>query len=917
MTDYATLGFKADTSGLKKAQSELQATARDGKKTEAALTKAAENTAQSFGGLSSAIKIAGGALAAMGVGISVNQAVQSIAQFESSLNSLRSISGATTDQMKALESQARSLGATSIYSAQQAADAQAFLAQAGFDVNEIIRSTPSIMALATAGNLDLARAADIASNALGGMQMDVSELTRLTDVMAATASSTNTNIEQMGQALSYAAPVAQSAGVSIEELSAAIGVLGDSGLQSSRAGTAMIGMIRQLSNATPEAKTLLAGYGLTMADVDIKANGLTNVLQSLRNANISTADAFKIFGSEVAPAFNILAAGSNRVKELEAQLKSASGAADAMAKIMGQGLANAANSLSSAIGEAVLQINDSTGLGAGLTSLTLSAAGLINVWNGLGREFAEANDYTEEQFESLESLAGAVKFTATAAAAAGGAYMAYRGALAAATVAQLAFNAAARANPVGLAVTAIGALAAAMIHVSQSAKRSADELDRVSAKAREYRTLVDTVGTAERAQRAESLKSEIERLERMNDINFLLGQRAIHFERVSALEKQGYTAQAEAHKRIVDDLNKRIANTDNLSERIAEMRKELEQLTGEQDENTESLNENTEEVAAAVTEADKMIERLEREVALYGMTNEQQARYNILTAGGTEAQAERAAAMQTWIDKQDEAATATSRLNDITQQQRDLQMQNMGAMAQEVARYSQTLQTIEQLRADDLISHQEYLQAKHEAELAHASQVKSIEQDIAASRSESMKGTLGAMSQAFGNMAEIAKAGGKDQFDTWKAMATAQALVSTSLAIVNALTAGPIMGPILAGTIGALGAVQVAQIQAQEYQGSYLGGGYTGSGSRTGGLDGAGGFPAILHPNETVIDHTKGQSIGGTVVNVTPVFNIQGGGDDVRSQIMEALPMITQSVMGAVERAAGRGGSMSRAVGRR
>lgn len=180
---------------------------------------------------------------------------------------------------------------------------------------------------------------------------------------------------------------------------------------------------------------------------------------------------------------------------------------------------------------------------------------------------------------------------------------------------------------------------------------------------------------------------------------------------------------------------------------------------------------------------------------------------------------------------------------------------------------------------------------------------------------------LSATSNLFGNLASIAEKGGKDQFNTWKAMASAQAAVSTALAVANALTAAP--PPInfaLAASVGALGAVQIAQIQSQEYQGSYLGGGYTGQGSRSGGVDGKGGFPAILHPNETVIDHEAGQRNNSNTnnANVTQVFQLSDNARrEAKQQILESAPMIQQMAKQAVLQAINQGGPMSRAVGRR
>lgn len=363
--------------------------------------------------------LAAAALAFVGVGVGIQSAVNDIANFEQSMLQLRVVSGATEKEMASLEAQARSLGATSMFSAKQAADAQVFLGQAGFATNEILEATPGILQLAAAGGLDLARAADIASNVLGGMRMEVTELNRVNDVLASTAASSNTNIEQLGMALSYAAPIAASSGVEIEELSAAIGVLGDAGLQGSRAGTGIVGVIRQLSNVTSQGQATLKNYGLSLADVDISARGLEPVLETLRSANINTSDAFKLFGSEAGAAAQILFNNSQRVTEFAEDLHDVEGAAADAARVLGSGLMGSMRSLQSAAAESVLIFGDS-GLAAAFQNVIDTATGVINILNGMGDQFFEVNEVSEGHRKVMEGLATAIKIFSDAVIIASG-----------------------------------------------------------------------------------------------------------------------------------------------------------------------------------------------------------------------------------------------------------------------------------------------------------------------------------------------------------------------------------------------------------------------------------------------------------------------------------------------------------------
>lgn len=354
-----------------------------------------------LGGMGRVIGIVAGAVG----GLSLGRVISETAAFEDSMLGLRAVSGATAEQMRELEKQARTLGATSMFSAQQAGDAQRYLAMAGFEVNEVLSATPGILRLATAGQLDLATAADISSNVLGGMSMEVSELGRVTDVLAATASGANTDIAQLGAALSYAAPFAAAAGLSIEETAAAIGAMSDAGIQSTRAGTGLVGILAQLANATPNAQAAIEGAGLSMAQLDINARGLQPVLDDLRAANLTLGESLTIFGREAgAAALNVINA-SQGVAGFTAELNEALGSAEQMALIIGSGLTGSMRGFSSMLSESILQLGES-GLAGGFGLVVDNATGVLAVYNDLLPEFAEANNLTETQIDRIEMLAG-------------------------------------------------------------------------------------------------------------------------------------------------------------------------------------------------------------------------------------------------------------------------------------------------------------------------------------------------------------------------------------------------------------------------------------------------------------------------------------------------------------------------------
>jgi len=450
MTETARLVLAVDSTDVDKGSASLDKIGRHAGEAERSTTRA---TSQMEGGF----KAVGAAIAAVASSAALRKIVGDLASFDQAMRGVQAVSQATAEQMAVLEKQARELGATSVFSAQQAADAQRFLAQAGFEVNEVLGATPGILELAAAAGMDLGSAADLASNALSGFRLEVSELGRVNDVLAATAASANTDVQQLGQALSFAAPIATAAGVSVEETAAAIGALSDAGIQASRAGTGFVGFIRQLSNITPQAAAALQSYGVSVSEVDISTRGLQAVIDRLAEANIETADAFKIFGSEAGAAAQVLLGSNERVSELTTTLTEAEGAASEMAGILGSGLTGSMKAFSSASAEAILQLGDG-GVGGELQSLIDTATGVISVYNGMLPQFAEANDLSAEQAANLENLAGAVQIIAAAA----GGYATYTIAVKGATVAMAAFNAAARTNPVGVVVSAVAAASAAI-----------------------------------------------------------------------------------------------------------------------------------------------------------------------------------------------------------------------------------------------------------------------------------------------------------------------------------------------------------------------------------------------------------------------------------------------------------------------
>jgi TP901 family phage tail tape measure protein len=251
-----------------------------------------------------------------------------------------------------------------------------FLSMAGFQASESMAALPSVLALATAGGLELASAADIASNVISGFGKEAADAAEVADVLAVAASTTNTNVGQLGQAMSTVAPIAAAMGISMQATAASIGVMSDAGIQGERAGTALRGVFASLAGPTSQAADALAKYGLTVADVNPETNDLADILDKLKERGLSTADAMTIFGREAASGALVMVEASERVRELTGEFGNAEGAAAKMAKTMGDNLSGDLKSMSSAIEGIILKLGDSGATGA-FRTLTQVATGAI------------------------------------------------------------------------------------------------------------------------------------------------------------------------------------------------------------------------------------------------------------------------------------------------------------------------------------------------------------------------------------------------------------------------------------------------------------------------------------------------------------------------------------------------------------
>lgn len=284
--------------------------------------------------------------------------VTAFGKFEKGMNRVRALTGATDKQFAALRDQAKHLGITTQFSAHQAADGMSFLAQAGFEVEDIMTAMPGMLNLAAAAQIDLAQSADIASNVLSAFRLETAEIDRVVDVMAKTFSSANTDMVQLGEAFKYVAPIATGAGQSLEDVAAMIGTLGNAGLQASVAGTGLRAMIVQLAKPTEEAEAVLRRAGVTVTDVDGKMRPLTDIVLALSEASLTTSDMMALFGTRAGAAGEVLAAATESTEDLREAIANAGGTAEHIASVQLEGIAGTFTMFMSAVSGLAIEIGE-------------------------------------------------------------------------------------------------------------------------------------------------------------------------------------------------------------------------------------------------------------------------------------------------------------------------------------------------------------------------------------------------------------------------------------------------------------------------------------------------------------------------------------------------------------------------------
>ncbi|HGN0847727.1 TPA: phage tail tape measure protein, partial [Proteus mirabilis] len=303
-----------------------------------------------------------------------------------------------SDEFKMLREQARELGATTAFTANQVAQGQAFYAMAGFKPEQIKNAMPGTLAMSLAGDIDLGTTADIGSNILTGFKLDSDQMGRVSDVLVGAFTRSNTSLTMLGDTMKYVAPVASGLGVDLETAAAATGKLGDAGIQGSMAGTSLRAILGRLAEPPKMAAKALEELGIKTRDAKGNLRDFPELLAELdkktaKMGNAQRAGFFKhIAGEEAFSALSVLAeqAGKGELQTLVADLKQAKGEAQKVAGTMTDNLSGDMKNLQSAWEDLGIQIFD--GIDSQLRQISQSITRVISkvgVWMKENPELAK------------------------------------------------------------------------------------------------------------------------------------------------------------------------------------------------------------------------------------------------------------------------------------------------------------------------------------------------------------------------------------------------------------------------------------------------------------------------------------------------------------------------------------------------
>ncbi|MDT0707364.1 phage tail tape measure protein [Mammaliicoccus sciuri] len=292
-------------------------------------------------------------------------AVKTAADFEGQMSRVGAIAESSKGELKAMSDQAVDLGAKTSKSAAEVAQGMEELAALGFNAQEIMKAMPSVISASEASGADMAETATIMASSLNAFGLEAKDSGHVADLLAMAANKSAADISYMGDALKYAGPPAKALNVSLEDTSAAIGIMSDAGLEGSQAGTALRASFIRLANPTKKSSKAMEELGVNLSDSKGNFVGMPKLVEQFKNGmkgmsrEQKLANVAQIVGTEAASGFlTLIEAGPTKIDKFSKSLKNSDGASKKAADRMKDNLKGSLEQLSGAFESAGIIIGN-------------------------------------------------------------------------------------------------------------------------------------------------------------------------------------------------------------------------------------------------------------------------------------------------------------------------------------------------------------------------------------------------------------------------------------------------------------------------------------------------------------------------------------------------------------------------------
>lgn len=315
-------------------------------------------------------------------------AIKTGADFEGQMSRVGAIAGSSKSQLKAMSDQAVDLGAKTSLSASEVAKGMEELAALGMNTNQIMKAMPGVISAAEASGSDLATTATIMASSLNSFNLKASDSGHVADLLATAANDSAADVQYMGDALKYAGTPAHSLGVTLEDTSAAIEVMSNSGLEGSQAGTALRASFIKLAKPSAQSQKAIDKLGISLSNSKGEFVGMPNLIGQFKDAlqgmtkDQKLAYVAQIVGTEAASGFlALIDAGPAKLKKYSDSLKNSNGASKEAADKMKDNLKGSLEQLGGAFES--LGITIGTAFAPVLRGLAKAVTFLVEKFNNM------------------------------------------------------------------------------------------------------------------------------------------------------------------------------------------------------------------------------------------------------------------------------------------------------------------------------------------------------------------------------------------------------------------------------------------------------------------------------------------------------------------------------------------------------